>query len=175
MASWTSGFDYHLKQHNSQTYSPAVAAPYSFDYHLKQHNSQTNAVCRSLAQLFDYHLKQHNSQTTSPFRTVVRTFDYHLKQHNSQTLSYLLPANVMFDYHLKQHNSQTSNREQRHNKTPCCFRLHIHFNPIPVFLQGSIHTYLCQTAGFLPFPALRADAIPAKAAGSFDNGPYCTS
>ena len=35
------GFDYHLKQHDSQTDSTPLARPQLFDYHLKQHDSQT--------------------------------------------------------------------------------------------------------------------------------------
>ena len=34
-----------------------------FDYHLKQHDSQTCNTFRAFLLLFDYHLKQHDSQT----------------------------------------------------------------------------------------------------------------
>ena len=39
--------------------------PPQFDYHLKQHNSQTSAALTPVLALFDYHLKQHNSQTSN--------------------------------------------------------------------------------------------------------------
>ena len=35
-------FDYHLKQHDSQTRSGRPAGQHPFDYHLKQHDSQTS-------------------------------------------------------------------------------------------------------------------------------------
>ena len=34
-----------------------------FDYHLKQHSSQTAVVVLEKLIKFDYHLKQHSSQT----------------------------------------------------------------------------------------------------------------
>ena len=36
-----------------------------FDYHLKQHDSQTSAPLQTTDALFDYHLKQHDSQTSN--------------------------------------------------------------------------------------------------------------
>lgn len=56
-----------------------------FDYHLKQHYSQTRPCRQSLSPRFDYHLKQHYSQTVASSFTVLESFDYHLKQHYSQT------------------------------------------------------------------------------------------
>ena len=56
-----------------------------FDYHLKQHDSQTLTRERYSDSSFDYHLKQHDSQTTSAVFNHTKGFDYHLKQHDSQT------------------------------------------------------------------------------------------
>ena len=56
-----------------------------FDYHLKQHDSQTVRAADKLATTFDYHLKQHDSQTTLRRWLCLSEFDYHLKQHDSQT------------------------------------------------------------------------------------------
>ena len=40
------GFDYHLKQHDSQTYRNVGITGVKFDYHLKQHDSQTIMLAR---------------------------------------------------------------------------------------------------------------------------------
>ena len=36
-----------------------------FDYHLKQHDSQTGRHYQPARNQFDYHLKQHDSQTSN--------------------------------------------------------------------------------------------------------------
>ena len=58
-------FDYHLKQHDSQTTSAVLTILKGFDYHLKQHDSQTSLVMVLPLSSFDYHLKQHDSQTSN--------------------------------------------------------------------------------------------------------------
>ena len=93
-----------------------------FDYHLKQHDSQTAASIMVSTQSFDYHLKQHDSQTIFDTISVAFAFDYHLKQHDSQTSYHLIRPPALFDYHLKQHDSQTSNESVRHDIALCCFR-----------------------------------------------------
>ena len=59
------GFDYHLKQHDSQTTVWLCSSPSEFDYHLKQHDSQTSFAGLCHKNQFDYHLKQHDSQTSN--------------------------------------------------------------------------------------------------------------
>ena len=93
-----------------------------FDYHLKQHDSQTEYLNSSMQWLFDYHLKQHDSQTHGDSYAAIGKFDYHLKQHDSQTKRQRACIWFKFDYHLKQHDSQTSNESVRHDIALCCFR-----------------------------------------------------
>ena len=117
-----------------------------FDYHLKQHDSQTEIAELGGGGMFDYHLKQHDSQTNEGVGANIQVFDYHLKQHDSQTGFLKWSLTLWFDYHLKQHDSQTSNESIRHDRALCCFRWFSHtwfyFRGFPLENQHAIHKNL---------------------------------